>query len=110
MIYGPAYLASSATNIMQGGGGSSAVYDNVAGFVVTNEDTAQQTFSVWKGLTGASTGGTSLFKDYPIGAKQTLSFPFPGKGVKLTSTDYLVGLASAASKVAITVIYCRNAT
>jgi len=108
--YGPAYLASSATNILQGGGGTAGLYDNVNGFTVCNTDTAQQTFTLYKGLTGASTGGTELFKLYPIGAGQTLSFPFPGKGLRLDTTDFLVGLASAASKVTIELIYQRCAT
>jgi len=108
--YGPAYLANSATNIMQGGGGTSGLYDNVQGIEICNTDTVQQTFSIWLGATGASAGGTELFKDYPVGAKQTLMFPYPGKGKRLDSTEYLVGLASAASKVTIEIIYQRNAT
>jgi hypothetical protein len=108
--YGPAYLANSATNVIQGGGGVAGLYDNLQGIEITNTDTAQQTFSLWKGLTGASTGGTELFKDYPVGAKQTLMFPYPGKGIRFDTTDFLVGLASAASKVTITLIYQRNAT
>lgn len=108
--YGPAYLASTATNIMQGGGGVAGLYDNVCGITICNTDAAQQTFTIYKGASGGSAGGTELFKLYPIGSGVTLSFPFPGKGIRLDTTDYLTGLASVASKLTIAIMYNRNAT
>lgn len=109
-LYGPAYLSSTyTTNVYQGAGGSALLYDSVTGIEVCNTDTSQRTFRLYLGATGSNTGGTEKFFDYPIGAGQTLMFPYPGRGMRLDSTDFLVGGASVASKVTITIHGTRNA-
>jgi hypothetical protein len=104
LLYGPAYIAGSNTNIYQGGGGSALIYDRVTAIYIANTDPSNAvTFTIYLGATGGSTGGTELFKGVSIPAATTVPFYFAGPGIKLTSTQYLVGSASSASKLTITI-------
>ncbi len=51
-------------------------------------------------LSGGSTGGTQLFDTYAIAANSTYDYYC---GLRMASTDYLTGLASASNSVVITV-------
>ena len=58
------------------------------------------TFSLFVGLTGASTGGTQLFGTQSIGANSAFDYYCVRK---MLSTDFLVGIASAGSTLVIDV-------
>lgn len=95
-IAGPAYIADSATNIYSPP--NSAVYTVLKHIHICNVTAAAKTFSLYIGATGASTGGTEIFKDYSVPANSTLDFYC---NIKMTSADFLVGVASAASGLTI---------
>jgi hypothetical protein len=103
LTYGPAYIANSATNIYQGGGGSALIYDLISGIYLANTTASAVTVTIYLGLTGASTGGTELLKGVSIPANTTVPFYYSGRGLKLTSAQFLVGLAGTASAVTITI-------
>lgn len=101
--FGPLYLTNTyTTNVYQGGGGSSLIYDRLTALYVANTDTSVHTVRLYLGATGANTGGTELLKDVSIPANTTVPFYFASPGVKLTSADFLVGGADSASKVTVT--------
>jgi hypothetical protein len=58
------------------------------------------TFTLYVGATGGSTGGTELFKGYSVAANSSFDYYC---AMKLTSTQFLTGLASAASSLTIVV-------
>jgi len=99
-IAGPAYLSSSAANIYTPP--NAAVWVGITHIHFANVTAAGKTFSLYKGATGGSAGGTELFKDYPLEANATYDW-YPVKALKMVSTDFLTGLASAGSSVTITV-------
>jgi hypothetical protein len=61
---------------------------------ICNETVSAATFSLWKGLTGANTVGTALFRKKSVPANDTLDFPFP---FEMLTTDFLVGGADVTS-------------
>ena len=103
LTYGPAYLASSVTNIYQGGGGSALIYDLISAFYLANTTASAVSVTIYLGATGGSAGGTELLKSVSIPANTTLPFYFSGRGLKLVSTQFLTGLASSGSAVTITI-------
>lgn len=103
LTYGPAYLAGSVTNIYQGGGGSALIYDLISGIYLANVTSGAITVTIYLGATGGSAGGTELLKGVSIPANTTVPFYYSGRGLKLTSTQFLTGLASAGSSVTITI-------
>lgn len=103
LTYGPAYLANSNTNIYQGGGGSALIYDLIQGIYLANTTAGAVTVTIYLGASGGSTGGTDLLKNISIPANTTVPFYYSGRGLKLTSTQYLVGSASSANAITITI-------
>lgn len=97
-LAGPAYLANSATNIVAAP--ASGFVKQIRAMHFCNVTNATATFTVYIGATGGSTGGTELFKTYSLGAFATYDYYVPHR---LSSSDYLTGLASAASTITITV-------
>ncbi len=97
-ISGPAYLASSVANIYTPE--AATIYTVIRHIHIANVTTAAVTFTLYVGATGGSTGGTELFKGVSIPANSYVDYyPF----LKLLSTDFLTGLASAATSLTITV-------
>ena len=100
-IAGPAYIASSATNIYTPE--ASTIYAVIRHIRVTNKTATAATFRLYVGATGGSAGGTEIAFDKSVAANDFLDMYF-APGLKMLSTDFLSGLASAASTLTITVM------
>lgn len=98
LIAGPAYLASSVADIYTPP--ASTIYTVIRHIHVANVTSGAVTFTLYVGATGGSTGGTELFKGYSVAANSAFDY-YPV--MKLTSTQFLTGLASAGSSLTITV-------
>lgn len=102
-LAGPAYLATSATNIYTPPSSSQVTLNTYITMIwIANTDTAAHTFTLYIGATGGSSGGTELFKGVSIAANTTQPYYF-ADGRKLAATDFLTGLASTGSVMTITV-------
>lgn len=100
-IAGPAYLANAVANIYTPA--SSDVYTVITQIHIANVTGGAVTFTLYIGATGGSTGGTEIAKAVSVAANSTTYLPF-SPGIKLVSTDFLTGLASAATSLTITVL------
>jgi hypothetical protein len=96
---GPAYLAAAAANIYAPP--AATILTILKKIRVANKTGAAASFTLYKGATGGSAGGTELFG---------LSVVVPANGdwernlnLPMFSTDFLSGLASAANTLTITV-------
>lgn len=98
-IAGPAYMGSSVADIYTPPASTMELIIRQIHFVnVTN---VAKTFSLYIGGTGGSTGGTELFKDRALAANDNYDFYC---AIRMTSTDFLSGVASAGSAVVIVVM------
>lgn len=97
-IAGPAYLSNAAADIYTPP--NAAVYTVITHIHIANVTASSATFTLYVGATGGSTGGTELFKTYSVAANSTYDY-YPT--LKMTSTDFLTGLASASSTLVIVV-------
>ena len=95
-LYGPAYLANSIANIYNQS--STLLYTRLRHIHIANVTAGAVTFTLYIGGTGGSTGGTELYKGVSIPANSAFDY-YPDR--KLLSTDFLTGLASAASSLVI---------
>jgi hypothetical protein len=108
---GPTYLANAAANILNGAVTSLA---GPVGLTLTqpvlyikhinilNKDVSSRTFTLYVGGTGGSTGGTEICGGTTaIAAGSEFNKYYGGSGLRLDSTDFLTGLASAASALVI---------
>ncbi len=98
LLAGPAYLAAAAANVYVPS--SALIYAILRHIHLFNTDTVARTFSLYIGATGGSAGGTEVFKTMSIAANSPYDF-YPL--TKLTSTQFLSGLASSASTITIMV-------
>ena len=99
-IAGPAYIANSATDIYTPP--ASTIYTVIKQIHVANVTAAAVTFSLYVGATGGSSGGTQLFGSLSVAANATYDW-YP-VGLRMASTDFLSGVASAATSLVITVM------
>lgn len=97
-IAGPAYLASSAADIYTPP--ASTILTVIRHIHVANVTAGSVTFSLYVGGTAGSTGGTELFKAKAIAANDTFDYYC---ALRLASTEFLSGLASAGTSLTITV-------
>jgi hypothetical protein len=97
-IAGPAFISNAAANIYTPP--ASTIYTEIRHIHVANVTTAAHTFTLYVGATGGSASGTELFKDKSVAAKDTFDFYCRRK---MLSTDFLSGIADAASALVITV-------
>lgn len=108
--FGPLALTSTyTTNILNPGtttGGvnaASAPYDKTTILLrhlrVTNVTAGTVTFRLFLGATGANTAGTELFYNYSVAANSVAEFWFDD--LRLTTSDFLVGGASAGTSLTI---------
>ena len=100
-IAGPAYIASSATNIYTPP--ASTMYIVIKHIHIANKDSSARTFSLYVGATGGSAGGTEIAKDVSVAVADTKDYYF-SPGLVMKSTDFLTGIASSASTLVITVM------
>jgi hypothetical protein len=100
--FGPLALTTTlTTNVYAGAGGSALIYDVIKQINVCNKTGSAATFTLYLGATGANAAGTELFTAVSVPANTTSSFYF-NPGLKMTSTDFLVGGAGTATALTIT--------
>jgi hypothetical protein len=98
LIASPAYLSNSAANIYTPA--ASTIYTVIRHIHIANVTAGAVTFSLYVGATGGSTGGTELFKGHSVAANSEFDYYCV---MKLLSTEFLTGLASAATSLTITI-------
>jgi hypothetical protein len=104
--FGPQAIANAVADIYQGGGGSVLCYDILTHLMIVNKTGGAVTFTLYLGATGGSAGGTEV-----VGVAKSVAandvFHWYGR-LKMTSIDFLSGLASAANSLIITGELERN--
>ncbi len=98
-LYGPAALTNTYTTDIYVPA-SALVYDIVRHIHIVNKTAGAVTFRIFLGATGTNGAGTELFYDKSIAAYDTYDYYC---ALKLTSTTFLVGGASAATSLSITI-------
>lgn len=97
-LVGPVTLSNTyTTNVYNQA--SAVVFSVVRKIHVANKTAGAVSFRLYLGATGANTAGTELFFDYSIAANSAVDFY---GALRLDSTDFLVGGASAATSLVIT--------
>jgi hypothetical protein len=97
-ISGPAYFSNAAANIYTPP--ASTIYTIIRHIHIANVTTGAITFSLYVGATGGSAGGTQLFGTRSVPANSEMDYFCT---LFMASTDFLSGIASAASSLTITV-------
>jgi hypothetical protein len=100
-ISGPAYMGSSVADIYTPP--ASTILTVINQIRIANVTAGAVTYTLYVGGTGGSTGGTELAKGVSIPANSVVDLYF-SPGLKMSSTDFLSGLASAGSSLTITVM------
>jgi hypothetical protein len=95
--FGPLALTNTLTTNVYNNT-SALIYDVLTHIHVVNKTAGAVTFSLWIGATGANTAGTEFFNGQSVAANST--FDWYGR-LKMASTDFLVGGASAATSLTI---------
>ena len=96
--FGPVGLSNTlTTNVYNNPSG--LIYDILRQIHVVNVTNAAAWFSLYLGLTGVNTAGTELFIEKSIAAYDVYDWYCT---LKMLTTDFLVGGASAASTLTIT--------
>lgn len=99
-ISGPAHLAAAAADIYTPA--ASTIYTVIKHIRVANKTGGAATFTLYIGATGGSAAGTEIAFAKGVPANDYVDIFFPG--LKMLSTDFLTGLASAATTLTITVM------
>lgn len=95
--FGPlALTATLTTNVYNNT--SALLYDIIKHIHVVNKTSGAVTFSLWVGATGANAAGTEFFNAQSVAANSV--YDWYGN-LKLLSTDFLVGGASALTSLTI---------
>lgn len=97
-IAGPAYISNSAANIYTPP--ASTISTTITHIHIANVSASDVTFSLYIGATGGSAGGTQLAGGYTVVANSTWDYY---GDLLMLSTDFLTGVASAATSLVITV-------
>lgn len=97
-ISGPAYLASSVADIYTPP--AAAILTVIRHIHIANVTAGAITFTLYVGGTAGSAGGTELFKAKTVAANDSFDYYCV---LRMTSTDFLSGLASVATSLTITV-------
>ena len=100
-ISGPAYLAAAAADIYTPA--ASTIYTVIKQVRIANRTAGAVTFTLYIGATGGSAAGTEIDGAKSVAANDHLDMYF-SPGLKMLSTDFLSGLASAATSLVITVM------
>lgn len=89
LILAPVLLTTTLTTNVYNQG-SALIYDLIKHIHILNQTGSAATFSLWLGLTGANTDGTEF-----IGTAKSVAandvFDFYTPGVKVVSTQFIVG-------------------
>lgn len=95
--FGPLAMSNTlSTNIYNNT--SALIYDVITHIRIVNKTAGAVTASLWLGATGANAAGTEILNGYSIAANSV--YDWYGR-LKLTSTDFIVGGASAATSLTI---------
>lgn len=97
--FGPLALTNTYTSNIYNNT-SALIYDIIYNIHIVNKGGVNATFRLYLGATGANAAGTELYFDYPVASNSYVDLPFYG-GLKMLSTDFLVGGASAAATLTI---------
>jgi hypothetical protein len=97
-IAGPAFLAAAAADIYTPP--AATIYTVIRHIHIANVTGGAVTFTLYVGATGGSSAGTELFKGYSVAANSSFDYYCV---LRMASTDFLSGLASAATSLTITV-------
>ncbi len=97
---GPAYLSNAAADVLTTP--ASGIYNVIRHIHLDNVTSGAVTFTLYIGTSAGSAGGTELFKEVSIPANSSYDYYTPTKQV---NTEYLSGLASAASSIVSTIDY-----
>ncbi len=97
-IAGPAYLSNSVADIYTPP--ASTIYTVIRHIHVANVTAGPVEFSLYVGATAGSSGGTQLFGGYSVAANSAFDYYCM---LRLASTDFLSGVATAATSLVITV-------
>lgn len=101
-IAGPAYIGSSAADIYTPP--ASTIYTVINQIRVANHTGTAATYTLYVGATGGSAGGTEITGlSESVAANSHVDHYF-SPGLKMISTDFLSGVASASSTLTITVM------
>lgn len=98
--FGPVAMAGTYGNNIYNNT-SALIYDIIYSIHIVNKGGVNATFRLFLGATGGTAAGTELYYDYPVAANSYVDLPFYG-GLKMLSTDFLTGGASAATTLTIT--------
>ncbi len=101
LLVPPAYIANAAANIYVPS--SALIYGIVTHIHIANVTAGAITFSLFVGATGGSAGGTQLEGTYSVAANSDWDKYF-SPGLRLSSTQFLTGVASAANSLTVTVM------
>lgn len=100
-ISGPAYMGASAADIYTPP--ASTILTVIRQIHIANVTNGALTFTLYVGATGGSVGGTELEKAKTIAANDVFN-EFYSPGLRMASTDFLSGLASAGTSLVITIM------
>lgn len=98
-ISGPAYLGSSVADIYTPP--AATIYTVLRQIHIANVTAGAVTYTLYVGGTAGSTGGTELAKGVSVPANSWVDIFL---NLKMLSTDFLSGLASAGTSLTITVM------
>ena len=98
-IAGPAYIVATSENIYTPP--ASTIYTVIKHIHIANDDTSARTFSLYVGATGAEAAGTALFEDVSVAVASYFDWYC---NLYMSSADFLVGIASDATSLVITVM------
>lgn len=97
--FGPVAMSSTlTTNIYNQG--SALIYDVIKHINIVNKTAGPVSFSLWLGATGGNVAGTEVIGTARVIAANS-AFDWYGN-LKMVSTEFLVGGASAATSLTIT--------
>lgn len=96
--FGPLALTNTLTTNVYNQG-SALIYDVIKHIHIANKTAGAVTFTLYLGASASNTAGTELWTGVSIPANSY--FDWYGN-MKMTSTDFLVGGASAATSLTIT--------
>lgn len=101
-IAGPAYIANAAADIYTPP--AATIYTVIRQIRVANKTGTAATFTLYVGATGGSAGGTEITGlSKSVAANDHIDMFF-SPGLRMASTDFLTGVASAASTLTIVVM------
>lgn len=100
-IAGPAYIANAAADIYTPP--AATIYTVINHIHIANVTAGAITFSLFVGATGGSAGGTQLEGGYSVAANSSYDKYF-SPGLRMSSSDFLSGVASSANSLVIVVM------